>query len=46
MSRFATMYDFEKCAPENQSYHKKLMKNQCGSGGNCRDEVEDPVWLG
>ena len=26
MSRYATMYDFEKCAPENQSYHKKLMK--------------------
>ena len=44
MSRFAKMYDFEKCAPENQSYHKKkLRKNQCGSGGNCRDEVEDPV---
>ena len=43
MNRYATIYDFGKCAPENQSYHKKLKENQCGSGGNCLDEVEDPV---
>ena len=43
MSRFAKIYDLKSVRLKIKVITKKLMKNQCGSGGNCRDEVEDPV---